>query len=273
MVTAEQLRKIHPKVSGPDAELAARVLSAAAQEYGITSRLRLAAWLANIAHECGFRNIRESVYYTDPARLAAIFRTAFKGSVAAARPYVRNEIACANRVYANRLGNGNEASGDGWAFRGAGYIQLTGRDLFAAYSPVGVDLARHPERIDDPMVSARTAANYWVKRGCNAPADAGDIDGTRRMVNGAAMLGLKEVREYYQRALKVLPINAPTAPAKPTPAEPTTVWAQVRDTSGQPIDGLVVSIPVSSDGRLLVMADGRPKITRVPERRLGERKY
>lgn len=61
--------------------------------------------------------------------------------------------------------------------------------------------------------------------------------------------------------------------AKPAPAEPTTVWAQVRDTSGQPIDGLVVSIPVSSDGRLLVMADGRPKITRVPERRLGERKY
>ncbi|OWL98970.1 hypothetical protein CBQ26_00490 [Deinococcus indicus] len=218
MITARQLQTIRPGTAPADAELAARVLSAAAQEYGITTRLRLAAWLANIAHECGFRNVRESVYYTDPARLAAIFRTAFRGSAAAARPYVRNEVACANRVYANRLGNGNEASGDGWAFRGAGYIQLTGRALFESYSPAGVDLSRQPERINDALVSARTAANYWVKRGCNGPADAGDINETRRMVNGPAMLGIKEVRVYYRRALAALPDTpAPAAPA-PAPA-------------------------------------------------------
>ncbi|MBZ9753568.1 hypothetical protein K7W42_22305 [Deinococcus sp. HMF7604] len=273
MITAAQLRRIRPETSPADAEVAARALSTAAAEFGITTRLRLAAWLANIAHECGYRNVRENMNYSNAARLAGIFRTAFKGSAAAARPYVNNPVALANRAYANRLGNGSEASGDGWRFRGGGYIQLTGRSLYASYSPAGVNLAAHPEQIEDPLTSARAAANYWVKRGCNGPADAGDIAGTRRMVNGAAMLGLAEVQTYYQRALKALRVvEAPPAPSPPARPEQTSLWVQVLDTAGQAIPGLVVSVMVSPDGQLLVGRDGKPKITRVPEHRLGERK-
>ncbi|MBZ9716204.1 hypothetical protein, partial [Deinococcus multiflagellatus] len=102
-----------------------------------------------------------------------------------------------------------------------------------------------------------------------------DIDRTRALVNGPAMLHRDEVRVFYRRALQALPaqVTPPPAPAPSAPPRPeaTSMWVQVRDTAGQPIPGLVVSIAVSSDGRLLVGRDGKPKVTRVPEGRLNER--
>ncbi|MFC6662993.1 glycoside hydrolase family 19 protein [Deinococcus multiflagellatus] len=215
MITAAQLRRIRPGTAPADAEVAARVLSVAAAEHGITTRLRLAAWLANIAQESGFRNVREDLYYRDPTRIANIFRTAFQGSAAAARPYVLNPVALANRAYAHRLGNGSEASGDGHRYRGGGYIQLTGRAMYRAHSRPGLNLEAHPELIEDPQVSARVAASYWQRCGANAAADAGDIDRTRALVNGPAMLHRDEVRVFYRRALQALPAQVTPPPRRP----------------------------------------------------------
>ncbi|MXV21784.1 hypothetical protein GLX28_19370, partial [Deinococcus xianganensis] len=140
------------------------------------------------------------MYYTNAARAAGIFWTAFGGVASRAQPFMRRPEALANKVYAHRLGNGPEASGDGWRYRGGGYIQLTGRTLYGTYSPSGVGLAAHPELIERPEVSARAAALYWTQRGCNGPADRGDIDGTRRMVNGPTMLHNKS----FHRALDLV---------------------------------------------------------------------
>lgn len=258
MITEEVLRRIRPETSRADAQVAAHVLGAAAGEYGITTRLRVATWLANIAVESGFRNVRELMYYTNAARAAGIFWTAFGGVASRAQPFMRRPEALANRVYAGRLGNGPEASGDGWRYRGGGYIQLTGRTLYGTYSPSGVDLAAHPELIERPEVSARAAALYWTQRGCNGPADRGDIDGTRRMVNGPAMLHKEEVRTYYARALAALPevVVPPAPPARPAPA---AGLVPLLAPDGTPLPGF-------GRARVMVRTDGQGmKVIAVPD--------
>ena len=110
----------------------------------------------------------------------------------------------ANRVYANRMGNGPEDSGEGWRYRGRGLIQITGR---AMYEQCGRGLAQplleQPDLLLQPELAALSAGWYWVANGCHKPAEAGDMRGVTRIVNGG-LNGLEERLEYLARARLVL---------------------------------------------------------------------
>src|SRR4029453_2056107 len=123
-ITSEQLKKVVPKCRDVPGWTAA--LNKAMDRFEINSIQRIAAFLAQLAHESGeFERLRESLNYS-AERLTKVWPNRFP-TVAAAEPFARNEQKLGNKVYANRLGNGDEASGDGFRYRGRGLIQLTGR--------------------------------------------------------------------------------------------------------------------------------------------------
>lgn len=112
--------------------------------------------------------------------------------------------AIANRVYANRLGNGNEASGDGWRYRGSGYKQLTGRSNYKEIGGiVHLDLEGNPELAREPKAAAQVAFAFWDARHCSPLADLGDVEGVTEKVNGPAKLGLVERRAATLKALGI----------------------------------------------------------------------
>lgn len=153
-------------------------------KYGITSQLRLAHFLAQISEETGgFVRFYENLNYTTTARLLQIFPKYFNSSNV--NSYVGNPQAIANRVYANRLGNGNEASGDGWKYRGRGLMQLTGKSNYQAYKTYsGNDIVNNPDLAARIDIALDIAGWFWHKTNCNASADINDIEEVTKKVNG-----------------------------------------------------------------------------------------
>ena len=125
--------------------------------------------------------------------------------MADAATLTRNPKALANRVYANKNGNRDEASGDGWEYRGRGLFQLTGAENYkAAERTLHRPYTIQPDFVVLPQDAALTAAWFWVDRGCKALADKDDIDGCTRAINGRAMLGKEDRRTRYAEALRAL---------------------------------------------------------------------
>lgn len=202
MITAETLRRFAPRVKDP--ELHAGALEEARQASSVTTPRRLCHFMGQIFVETGgLATMVENLNYRDAARLDAIF-SAVRG-LEDARALIRlGPEAIANRVYANRLGNGNEASGDGWRYRGSGYKQLTGRSNYREIGRlVGIDIEGDPELARDPAAAARVAFAFWDARGCSPLADRGDAAGVTAKVNGPAKLGLAERRAATARALGI----------------------------------------------------------------------
>jgi predicted chitinase len=171
---------------------------------GINTKRRVAALFGQIAAEAGpgLTGLSENTNYTKAARLCAIFPRAFPSLDVAAR-YAGKPQPIANRAYANRLGNGDEASGDGWRFRGAGLIQLTGRENFANFAKSMGLPAEDAERIADwvrtPPGACASACWYWNRRKLNALADQWQLNAITFAVNGPAMLA-KELRASSSEA-------------------------------------------------------------------------
>ncbi len=203
-ITAEKLKKLAPRIADPEAHAAA--LERARQNSSVNTPRRLCHFLGQVMVETGgFTAMEENFNYRDPARLDAIF-SAVRGVDDARALIARGPQAIANRVYANRLGNGNEASGDGWRYRGSGYKQLTGRSNFQTIGQkVGIDLVGQPELARQPADAARVAFAFWDSVGCSPLADRGDVEGVTAKVNGPAKLGLKERRDATLRALTLWP--------------------------------------------------------------------
>ena len=180
-------------------------LDAAMTAFTINTSKHAAAFLAQAAHESiGFTRLQENLSYSTPERLMEVFKGRFTGLADAAQ-YLRQPEKLANRVYANRLGNGDTSSGDGWRFRGRGLFQLTGRaNYMAAGDGLGTDYKANPDLVAEPPDAAFTAAWYWAVGNLNAMADVGQIDVITRRINGPAMLGADERRALYQRFLQVL---------------------------------------------------------------------
>ena len=190
-------------------------LLAAMAKYEINTPKRQAAFLAQIAHESGnFECVSEGLYYKDPVRIAQIFKSGFdlnkngqvdQAEVEFAKGYVRNSVKLANRAYANRLGNGDEASGDGYKYRGRGPMQTTGKKGYQTTGDgIGINLVADPDRLKDPTVGALAAAWYWKANGCNELADIGDMAGITRKVNGPALLGQADRLARWKQAKSVL---------------------------------------------------------------------
>lgn len=202
MITTATLKRFAPMCSQPQVHAAA--LEAARLKSQVNTPARLAHLMGQIAHETtGLTAMVENMNWRDPERLDKFF-TAVRGVDDAKALIVQGPAAIANRVYGGRLGNGPEASGDGWRYRGSGYLQLTGRANYADIGRlVGLDLVGHPEWVRDPASAARVALQFWDARGCNELADVGDVRGITRLINGPALAGLDDRDAKTIKALEV----------------------------------------------------------------------
>lgn len=203
-LTSETLRKIYPLSRDINRYLGA--LNMSMQECGIDTVDRARAFLAQVGHESSQLNtIEENLNYSAQG-LRKIFPKYFP-TQKEALAFARNPERIANRVYANRMGNGGEESGDGWAFRGRGLIQITGRDNYASMSSLmGKDLTIWPDALLLPLDACRSAALWWKANGLNALADKLSGSGERKTfeaitkrVNGG-LNGIDDRWEIYQKA-------------------------------------------------------------------------
>ena len=200
-------------VSDGDAEQYLPHLEEALPKYGIAeSQLRLAHFFAQVLHESGcMRFDIENLNYSSDA-LRKVFGKYFR-TREDADAYARNPEKIANRVYANRMGNGDERSGDGWKYRGRGLIQLTGRANYQAFAQWIGD-----ERVvDDPDLvctdyAVHSAVFFWVVNDLNRLADKDDVVSLTARVSGGAN-GLAHRRELLNKAnglLSMLSVGAGT---------------------------------------------------------------
>ncbi|AKU24793.1 glycoside hydrolase family 19 protein [Massilia sp. NR 4-1] len=203
MLTPAILHQVFPTCKQPE-EWCTALLPALAR-FGIDSPLRTCNFLAQVSHESQqFNTVDENLFYTGAARLLQVFPKYFNNQ-AEAQPYLRNPQRLGNRVYAQRNGNGDEASGDGFRFHGRGLIQLTGRANYGqAATALQLDLLTQPEQLLSYGPAALSAAWFWSSHGLNTLAD--QVQGTQEMtvfteitrrINGGT-LGLQERYTAYQ---------------------------------------------------------------------------
>jgi len=171
------------------------------EEFEINTPQRISMFLAQIGHESGgLTKLHENLNYK-AARLSQIFPKYFRD--VDPDDYANNPEKIANRVYCNRMGNGNEASGDGYRFRGRGAVQLTGRSNYTSCGEdLEVDLIANPDYLETPEGAIRSAAWFWDQHDLNDWADKGDVVTVTKKINGGT-IGLDERKELYQEALTI----------------------------------------------------------------------
>jgi putative chitinase len=171
-------------------------------DYDINTKQRVAAFIAQCAHESGgFKFIKENLNYK-AASLCKVWPRYFNESNA--NQYAQQPEKIANRAYANRMGNGPEDSGDGWKFCGRGLIQLTGKDNYSRFADsTGQTLDEASEHLTTFEGCVQSAAWFWEANNLNQYADSGDILTMTKRINGGT-LGLEDRKAHYQHALQVL---------------------------------------------------------------------
>lgn len=196
MITAAQLHTVFPSCRDPS--LWVSLFPAVFEEFGIKQPREQAMWVA----QCGFESssfnvLRENMSY-GPDQLQKVWPHYFPDEATAQR-FGRRPVDLGNYVYASRLGNGDFASGDGFTYRGGGLIELTGR---ANYKTIGgllnLPLEARPSLVEQPVTAARTAGLFWHMHNLNAPADAGDIVGCTKAINGGTN-GLAERTAFWEK--------------------------------------------------------------------------
>ncbi len=206
-LTADRLRR----ATGCSPATAAKFiepLRIACRRYDINTPARIAAFLAQLAHESArFDRLSENLNYSAQG-LAATWPSRFRDAAgqpsALARELHRRPEAIANVVYADRLGNGPAESGDGWHYRGRGLIQITGRSNYRACGDaLGIDLERYPELLEYPLYAALSAGWYWDARRLNQHADAHDVERITRLINGGTH-GLRDRLALTEKAMTAL---------------------------------------------------------------------
>ena len=177
-------------------------------QFDVTTPERVAAFVAQCAHESAdFTVLSENLNYSADA-LNKLFGKYFIKAGRDAAPYHRKPEMIANVIYANRMGNGDTASGEGYKFRGRGPIQLTGKDNYWKFAS---DFFEDPETVmddpdlvtDDIPTSLYSALWFWNKNNLNKYADAGDIKGMTKVINGG-FIGLEDRIAHYNHAIEVL---------------------------------------------------------------------
>jgi putative chitinase len=204
MLTLGQLKQMLPK--NPYVADWHEALSQLLPDYDINTPQRIAAFVAQCAHESGnFMVLKENLNYK-PATLRKIFPKYFPND-AIANDYatrLNKQAAIANRAYANRMGNGDESSGDGWRFCGRGLIQLTGRNNYQAFADsLEMNINDVPEYLGTFEGAAQSACWFWETNNLNRFADKNDIKGLTKAINGG-YIGLEDRIKHYNHALHVM---------------------------------------------------------------------
>lgn len=204
MVSRQQLGVLFPRATAARLDAFAQQAPALFTRFGISGTAnRLHFFLAQIAHESGGLTVtEENLNYSAP-RLMQVWPSRFP-TLASAEAVARNPEKLGNQVYANRNGNGPPQSGDGYRFRGRGYIQLTGRANYAAIGAVvGIDLVASPDRAASVQDALLVACGYWQHRGLNAICDTGDFVRLTRVINGGT-IGLEDRRAWLDKVRRTL---------------------------------------------------------------------
>ena len=198
-----ELNQLKQMVKNPHIDHWHEAIDQLLPEYDITTPARVAAFIAQCAHESGnFVFIKENLNYK-AASLRKIFGKYFPDDATAAA-YANRPEKIANRVYANRMGNGDEASGDGYRFCGRGLIQLTGRDNYTFFAgSLGIPVEEASEYLATFEGAAQSACWFWETNNLNRFADSGDIKGLTRAINGG-YIGLEDRISHYEHALHVM---------------------------------------------------------------------
>jgi putative chitinase len=209
MITLAQFRRFLPKnryveqwyaaLLGPQDEFGGHSLL---NEYDINTPKRIAAFLAQCSHESGgFMFLTENLNYR-AAGLRRVFPNYFKTDEIASQ-YERKPEKIANRVYANRMGNGDESSGDGYRFCGRGLIQLTGRNNYQAFADsIEIPIGDVPAYLGTFEGAAQSACWFWETNRLNRFVDSNDFKGLTKAINGG-YIGLEDREHHYEVALNI----------------------------------------------------------------------
>jgi len=172
-------------------------------KYNISTTQRQASFIGQCQHESNnFRTLEENLHYS-AAGLMRVWPSRFTSDVVA-QAYANNPEKIANKVYSGRMGNGDEESGDGWAYHGRGLIQLTGRDNYKnCGDALGLALITNPELLAMPKGACLSAGWFWNKKGLNELADVKDYETMTKRINGGT-LGLDDRIAKINKALEIL---------------------------------------------------------------------
>ena len=198
-INQAQLRRAVPNLYSPRLDEFVASFNMWAIHFGIDTSNRVAMYLAEVFHESGnLRYTEENMNYSADGLLKTWPSRFTKEK---AQVYARNPEKIANYVYASRMGNGNEASGDGWRFRGRAFIGITGRDNYQKYADsewcVG-DLMKNPDMLSQFPENQKASMWFWDTQNLNKYADMCDIDKCSRIINGGT-LGLANRKFLYRR--------------------------------------------------------------------------
>ena len=198
-LTKELLSKLIP--NNPNIDGWYNALSKLLPDYEINTPQRMAAFIAQCSHESGgFTTLKENLNYRAET-LSKIWPSKFPADVAT--QYAGQPEKIANRAYANRMGNGDEASGDGWKYCGRGLIQLTGHDNYQAFADsIETSIEQIPDYLQTFEGAAQSACWFWETNNLNKLADAGDIKAMTKVINGG-YIGLDDRIAHYEHALKI----------------------------------------------------------------------
>lgn len=197
MLNAEQLKQLHidPKWVDP--------LNETFERFGILTPIQQACFIGQCGHECGnFKMLEENLNYRAET-LMKLWPKRFP-TLEFAKQYERQPKRIANKVYADRMGNRDEASGDGYRFRGRGCIQLTGSaNYYHAGKALGVDFIMEPDLVATPQYAALTAGHFWNTQKLNAIAATGNHVALTKKINGGT-IGLDDRIKHTNHALQVI---------------------------------------------------------------------
>lgn len=204
VLTLEQLKQMVP--GNPHIDHWYEALDQLLEDYGINTPQRVAHFVAQCAHESGgFKFIRENLNYSAQG-LMNTFKKYFP-TQELAQQYQRQPEKIANRVYANRMGNGDEASGDGWRYCGRGLIQLTGKDNYTFFAgSLGIPVEEAADYLSTFEGAAQSACFFWEQNNLNRFADANDVKGLTRAINGG-QIGLEDRIKHTNHALHVMGVH------------------------------------------------------------------
>lgn len=206
MITEQNFNEVVPDVNWNYAKNYVPLFDTVLPKYGIDTPLRKAHFLAQVAHESGgFKFVVENLNYSANA-LYNVFRKYFP-NLEIANEYARQQEKIANRVYANRMGNGNEESGEGWKYRGRGLIQLTGKNNYLHLSEsTDQNFVTEPELVAQPEWALTSACWFWKKNNINKYADEDDVHMVTKRINGGYN-GLQDRQHYLEEFKKIFNVD------------------------------------------------------------------